>query len=130
MVVGSNFQYHGSEELSFVTGTLVMQNKCRITTPSTMPAGSYRISWAYEWKYTSTRKNFISRCRYDETDLNAFMYMSAIPMDSACWWTESGFWYTDSSFSGEHIIDLDYGTTDTGQTAYIRRARLEIWRMT
>jgi len=48
--------------------------------------------------------------------------------DVNTWHIESGFGITQLS-SGNHSVVLGYCGDSTGSTSYIRRARLEFWRV-
>lgn len=93
---------------------------------SELPAGSYRIGWYYEWASSSQSSDFRARVQLnDATDL---MYHSQEIKDSG---TDQnipvcGCAYVDLT-EGNHDIDLDYW--HESNTAYIQRARLEIWRV-
>jgi hypothetical protein len=92
-----------------------------------LPAGTYRIGWYYEWANSTTNKDFIARVQLDDTtDLMEHTQESqesgTTQSQPAC-----GFAYQDIS-EGNHDIDLDYWS-DGNSTSYIKRARLEIWRV-
>lgn len=124
-VYGSEFQQAESESESYHSYTSAQQ-KLRLTTGD-LPSGTYRVGWHYNWSGGSTREDF--RARIQINDSTQIMYHSQEPQDSG---TDqripaSGFKYV--TLSGVNNIDLDYWTEDNGETAYIREARLEIWRV-
>jgi hypothetical protein len=49
------------------------------------------------------------------------------PDDAGDYYPIGGFKY--ETFSGVETIDMDYGRDGAATTTYIRRARLEIWRV-
>lgn len=89
--------------------------------------GRYRIGWYYEWSHSMTSYDFRARIQLnDTTDL---MEHSQEVFEKG---TEQsiptcGFAHVDIS-EGDYYIDLDYWTEIKG-TAYIKNARLEIWRV-
>jgi len=91
-----------------------------------LPEGTYRIGWYYEWASSSSSSDFRARIQLnDTTDL---MYQSQEAKDPG---TDQsmplcGFSYQELE-SGDHNIDLDYWHESS--TAYIQKARLEIWRV-
>jgi hypothetical protein len=99
-------------------------NKVTLTT-SSLPAGTYRIGWYYEWSHSSTASDFRARVFVDGT--TTLMEQSQEPQDAR---TDQripagGHGYLALG-SGVHTVALDFWAE--GGTATIRRARLEIWR--
>lgn len=120
---GGNFQQGSSDgESSTTSGTF--QQKLRITTAS-LPAGTYRIGFYYEWQ-KSGLTDFASRVQVNDTTNCMEGFEEAPDAGNDQWFPRGGFYYYTGS--GVLNIDLDYhnGNQDT---AYIRRARLEIWRV-
>jgi len=90
-----------------------------------LPSGRYRIGWYYEWALGSASSDFRARVQInDTTDL---MYQSQEAKDPGTDQSmpASGYAYIDLT-EGNHDIDLDYWAESN--TAYIKNARLEIWR--
>ena len=98
-----------------------------------IPAGNYRIGWSFEWAYSTYNNpgaNFgvhldwgaITACEIEIMPSRFGTY------GSGAYGLESGFWH-GALTAGNHKIALNFMSGDSGQTAYIRRARLEIWRI-
>lgn len=103
------------------------QQKVRLNATG-LTGGTYRIGWYYEWNYNAGSRDFRARVQLDDaTDL---MEQVQEPKDTGSdqYHPVGGFKYETLS-SGDHIIDLDWCCTNLGDTATIRRARLEIWKV-
>lgn len=125
-IFGSNYQPAYSTGQSSITGTLVMQQKVRLSVTD-LPLGDYRIGWKFAWKYSNSNNKFKANIEVDD-DFTFLMNMNVEPKDPVCWHNDSGFFlWTD--MSGSHFFDLDYGTSNPSHTAYISNAELEIWRV-
>jgi len=123
---GSNFQTEISAGESTTTSTS-FQQKLRMTTTS-LPIGTYRIGWYYEWSFGSQSNDFLGRVQVDNT--TTLMEHQQEPKDSNSDQSTpaSGFAYITFASATTHDIDLDYCSND-GSTARIKNAKLEIWRV-
>jgi len=119
---GKEYQYVESLGESSTTSTS-MQQKLRLTT-SSLPAGTYRIGWSYEYGQSGISDSFGARVQID--DVTTIMQALIEIKDTTDEIPSSGFAVVSLS-SGVHFIDLDFNA-ETG-TSYIRNARLEIWRI-
>lgn len=141
-IFGQNFEYHQSLGVS-ITTSATFQNKLSFTTAS-LPAGTYRIGWAYGWNHDATDTNFESRLVLDgDTDVDdLLMFHVQEPSDSggtgagrysACGTDQnnrnSGFRYITFGSPGTHTIDLDYRTSSAGDESSIFDAIVELWRV-
>lgn len=116
-IFGSQFQQASSDGVSSTTsGTF--QQKLNMTTPS-LPSGTYRISWCYE----ATTSGFFGTGN-QRVQINNSTTVSETT-SGATYVMFSGFTY--QSLSGINNIDIDY-STNSGTTS-IRRARIELWRV-
>jgi len=106
----------GSSSSSFV-------QKVRLSV-SDLAAGVYRIGWSFEYSGGSNNKDTAYRVQIDDTTTICEHEPRINKRDE--WRSAAGFKYASLS-SGNHYIDLDYRKVDT--SAHIRRARLEIWRI-
>jgi len=122
-VFGSNAQ-EGSSDAESSTTSGTFQQKLRITTGS-LPSGKYRIGWSYEW-HKSGLTDFVSQVQVNDTTTIMSGYEEAPDAGSDQWFPRSGFYY----YTGSGVLNIDLDYHDGGaDTAYIRRARLEIWRV-
>lgn len=125
-VRGSRQQDAASEGESSTSSTSYVQ-KVRLTTPS-VPAGRYRVGWHYEWNYASSANDALAQVQVDDTTV--IMEMSQEPPDAGTdqWNNKAGFGYVDLT-AGSHFVDLDYRAGNALYSMAIRRARLELWRV-
>jgi len=121
---GMSVQQVSSDEESSTTNTSPQQ-KLRLTTP-VVSAGTYRVAWYYEWKQSSPANECCCRVQVDDT--TTVQEVNTSPNDSACYYPSGGFGYVVLT-EAAHTIDLDFWSSSAQHTAYIRRARLEIWRI-
>lgn len=122
-IFGENFQQASSDVESATTSTSWM-HKINMTTAS-LPAGTYRIGWNAEVRSNSTSSRAQLRVQIDDTVTIANPEQE--PQDTNNYMPTSGFYYYTGS--GVLSIDMDYSSTSASATTYIRRARLEIWRV-
>lgn len=131
---GTEYQYAESEGVS-TTNSTNFQQKLRLTTTS-LPAGTYRIGWSYQWNHDSSANDFEARVQLDDSQ-NLEEHVEE-PQDSGGGFgstgsnqqfTNSGFQHVSLS-TGVHTVDIDYRTSDSGgDESSIWNARLEIWRV-
>jgi hypothetical protein len=121
---GSAFQQAESAAQSSTTSSSYQQ-KLRLTTPSLI-AGTYRIGYYAEYWHGSTSYAVSVRCQLD--DATTLCEATNEPSDSDNRNALGGFAYV-SLTAAAHTIDIDWKSQDCGCTAYIRNARLEIWRV-
>jgi len=125
-IYGSEFQ-QASSDIESSTTSLTFQQKLRMTT-SSLPSGTYRLAWYYEWKHTNTSHDFTGQVQIN--DIITIMEHNEEPQDSGSsqYHSHGGFYYHTGS--GILNVDLDYARSNAaGGTSYIRRARIEIWRV-
>jgi len=120
---GSEFQEESSDgESSTTAGSF--EQKLRLTTPS-LPAGTYRIGWHYEWN-KSGLTDFVTQVQVNDTTTMMSGFEEAVDSGSDQWYPRGGYGYYTGS--GLLTVDLDYHA-NSQNVAKIRRARLEIWRV-
>lgn len=122
-IFGRQYSYGASASISSTTSTS-FQQKLRLTTPS-LPSGDYLIMYGYEWSTSNTSQRFKGRVQID--DSTAVMEHSQEPVSANAVDVLSGF--VEATLSGVTNIDIDYASGGGGVTAYIRNARIVIWRV-
>lgn len=122
---GSELDNAASETESTTTSS-TYQQKLRLTTGTLATSAVYRVGWFYEWRMGSTNNKFDGQVQLDDT--TTIHEISSEPQDTANWHSESGFYYVTGA-NATVDIDLDYRSNAGGATAYIRKARLEYWRI-
>lgn len=125
---GAWSQYGSVDAEASYTGSTAYQQRLRVTTPS-LPAGNYRISWYCELSADASNERLSSRVQIDDTTTihECSCYVSETYANGG--WTNRAGHYVGALGAGVHNLDLDYAIEDTGDTVYIRRARIMIWRM-
>ena len=119
---GSEFQQVSSEGESTTTSGS-WQQKLRLTT-SNLDSGTYRIGWYCE--FTTDDGSEECEVQVELNDTTQLAYVLEEPNPVTAWEILAGFKY--ESLSGVNTIDIDFANPSAG-TSSIRRARLEIWRV-
>lgn len=127
ILFGSEFEYEISEGQSSTNST-TYQNKVSITATD-VPEGSYRLGWHFEWRISKANQEFEYRVQQDNTTNLKEDSVSPF-VDISVWNPVNNFYYIETISSGTHTFDLDYSSSSSSSTAYIREARLEFWRVT
>lgn len=122
---GTEFDQAADEDLDSTTST-TYQQKLRLSVTG-LPAGTYRIGWTFGWAGSAANRTFKYRVQVDDTT-DVFEQFSEPKDPGSDQNLPSGGFRYIALTSGDHDIDLDYGVVNNG-TAYIRNARLEIWRV-
>lgn len=114
--------YNAEEGQSTTTAT-TWQQKVQLTTPS-LPAGTYMVQWYAEVRHSnSTLNEYVeARCRANDTTELGFCAWSFPVYD------DFGGYRVAELGAGSQIFDIDYRVQGAG-TAYMRRARIMIWRI-
>jgi hypothetical protein len=134
-VFGSDFDEVSSEGQSTHTGNSNWQQKVSLAATGLTVSAKYRIGFSFE--LTSNKDGQVgakSRIQIDDTTTihqnTQALAKDIMDGDDGVWYQYGGFYYHTAT-SSSHTIDLDYtvDSSQAGSTAYIRRARLEIWRV-
>jgi len=126
-VFGTEYGYSSSDAESS-TSADTPQEKVTLSKTS-LPSGSYHINWSYEFNVDHNKNSeFNARVQIDDTTTIA---EQGEPAGKAwktdiVWIAQSGIYNT--TLSGDVDIDIDYWCAD-GTGVEIRRARLELWRV-
>jgi len=119
------FRYVEDNEATYSTITTYV-NKISLTV-SGVADGVYRASWYYEYNYPTSSFAMFTRVQVDNSEVMAEVAQRAL--NSADWFSSSGFaYFTVASGIARHI-DLDYRSDKINNAAGIRRARLEVRRI-
>lgn len=124
-VLGSN-EYEASAEDKSTTTSTSMQQKVRLELTDLL-AGKYRVDWCYEWAYSNGNFQFMSRLWIGD-DTHMEQEVRPVIGDINHYECSSGFVYVNLT-SGNHNIGLDYCSSKSGKTAYIKRARVSARRV-
>lgn len=126
ILFGSEFIFDIDEDESSTNSTTYV-NKASITA-SGIPEGSYRLGWHFEWRMSKSNSDFNFRVQQDDTTNLAEDSVSPF-VDVNVWNPRTNFYYLETLSSGTHTFDLDYSSSKSSSTAYIRAARVEFWRV-
>jgi hypothetical protein len=126
-VWGSEYKYAESNTVSTTT-LLTFTQKLRLSTV-TIPAGDYRIGYQWEWRADDGVQGFI-QCQLDDgTPLLADTEPDVGTPSQNDWMLVGGFMRVTLT-NDVHTIDIDFRKEIAGGSALkIRKARLEIWRI-
>lgn len=122
---GQDYNYQYSEDISSTTST-DWQNKISYTTPN-LGAGTYRVCWYAEMKISNANQKYYVRYVVDGTEYCISSGNNAGQQDYQCW---TGFLNVNFATSGTHTIQIQWKSASHQMTSYIRRARIEFWRLT
>jgi hypothetical protein len=121
-IFGSEFQYVESETQSSTTN---YEQKVYLETISLL-SGTYKISWYAEGNINSNKYSLIADIKVNGTAIGEY-YKEPKDANSSQYTNITGF--KCLTLSGINEISLSYGTTNKKGTASIRRARIEIYRI-
>ena len=119
-------QYHYDEDLSEQTTTSESYVNALTFTTSTVPSGTYRVGWSYEWK-GNTGKDFEARLQIDNS--TTLMEVNMEAKDNNNWYGVGGFGNVTFGSNDTHLIDFDFATEKSDRTMRIRNLRLEFYRV-
>ena len=121
---GSELLEQSSEVESSTTST-DYQNKINYTTPS-LPIGKYRFGFCFEAKIASSAHQYSVRLLIDDVE-------AAISTENntgnELYELHNGFKYLNFDSAITHTVKLQWKTSHPSKIAKIRRARVEIWRV-
>ena len=125
-VFGSEYNYTESLTQSSTNSTS-FQTKLTLNV-SNLPSGNYRLNWTFNWSHSVTNTDFEARVRQDS--LVELDQVIIEPKDSGTDQEHpaSGF-KGNLSLNGNHTFTIEWRTSYTDDTAWIRNARLELWRV-
>lgn len=124
IITGDRDLQTASNDLESSTTSTSWIQKITMTTPALMQ-GTYRIAWYAELKSSSTNNRAQLQVQINNTTTIGNTETS--PKNTTDYMLSSGFYYYTGS--GQLTIDMDYSSTLANATTYVRRARLEIWRV-
>lgn len=126
-VFGTHYQSAEQDAEASTTAT-AYQERVTFTTPS-LPAGDYRVGFAAEVTTSDPAKGVAVQVELDDTTvLNEVMHDHSGIYSDGVWYGVSGFKKVPLT-AAAHTFDLDFKSLTAAKTAYIRKARLEFWRV-
>jgi len=126
---GSEYQYAESLGESSKVGDTGFKEKLKLTTPS-IPAGDYEILCSYNWRHENEDDSYKGRVQIDDDAGKIILTHFQRPEDDSSSQEHLGSGFAKVTLTAAvHTIDLDFGTADSSETAYIKNARLRIYRV-
>ncbi len=126
-VFGTQYQTAASLGTSSTTSA-TFQEKLSFTT-SNLPAGDYVIFWNTEIGNNDEETAVEQRVQLDNSlDLNEIK--PQVGRETVGEWSHEGSGHSVQTLTGVHDIDIDFNTGGEGGTAFIREARITLWRVT
>jgi hypothetical protein len=123
---GTGFMTAEDATTSQTTST-TYQQKLRLDTVTSVPAGTYRIGWSFKWTGSSASSEFEGVVDVDDTTIVGDI--SSKPASANNQQFFSGFHYITFGADGIHTVDIDYRSGSTGKTASIADVFIEFWRV-
>ena len=122
------YNYEAIESESSTTSTTFI-NRMTLTA-SGIEDGRYRLAWYWEWRISKTGKAHEVRIVLNDNLVNLLADVSADMIKTTNWLSGAGFYHTTLS-GGVHHMDMDWRIDSAlgGTTGYIRKTRLEFWRI-
>jgi hypothetical protein len=126
---GVGFYYSEADETEMSTNSTSWTNRLTLTA-SGVEAGKYRLGWYYEYRLNKAGKTLSVRISLNDDHVNLLHDVNLSMIQTTNYVSSSGF-YHDTLVSGTYHIDLDWmiDSAQGGTTAYLRRVRLEFWRV-
>jgi hypothetical protein len=127
-------QYYSDETLAEAdttntsAGSNTSNPRADITT-SSIPSGTYRVGWSLEWKASSQDHQWNGRVRVDNSTNIMEMASEPAKENKDEWRAIGGFGNQTFGSSGAHTVEMDWWSENSSGTAYIRKARIEFWRV-
>lgn len=122
-VFGTEYDYAESEAVSS-TSLTAYQQKLKLTT-AVLPAGDYHIEWSCEVANSSKDKRVEVKLELDDTTVISEIMKPKVDGDNEYLGMAGTKEITLTNAT--HTLDIDYRAL--ANTAYIRRARITIWRV-
>ena len=117
-----------SEQLGEATETGdVYVQAFRLTTPS-LPAGTYRINWSFEFKGSSSNREVGVRIQLNDSAAVADLFINELVFDSS--YKQFGSFTQQVLTAAVHTLDFDIRRVAAQPvTALIQNIRADIWRV-
>jgi len=113
-----------SDDGESTTTSQTLQTKLSHTTEE-LPAGKYRVGYGCEYGNNIQKATEVTV----EVEGSTVALVQSSVTEGDYWNPFAGFYYYDLAADGTITVDLKYRNLDTGGTARIRCARIEVWRV-
>lgn len=126
-IFGTQFSYAESLALSTLASSS-LSTKVTLNT-GTVPAGTYRVGWNFEWYCTDNANDFRGRIIVDGATILCDSQEEHSEAGTDQRNLRGGFGYITFGSSNTHTVLLQYARSAGAGTVGIQRARLEFWRV-
>lgn len=123
-------EYHfDGDEAELATNSTSWINRLTLTA-SGVDSGEYRLGWYYEYRLNKAGKTLYVRIALNDDHVNLMHDVSLSMIQTTNYVSSAGF-YHETLSSGTYHIDVDWKISSAtgGTVAYLRRVRLEFWRV-
>ena len=126
---GVGFYYFISDEDEASTNSTSWINRLTLTVSGTDP-GEYRFGWYYEYRLNKAGKTLDVRISLND-DYDNLLHDVNLSMIQTTNYVSSAGFYHETLSSGTYHVDVDWqiDSAQGGTTAYLRRVRIEFWRV-
>ena len=126
---GVGFYYSTADEDEESMNSTSWINRLTLTA-SGVQAGKYRLGWYYEYRVNKAGKDLLVRISLNDDLVNLLHDVDLSMIQTTNYVSSAGF-YHETLISGTYHIDLDWrlNSAQGGTAAYLRRVRLEFWRV-
>jgi hypothetical protein len=127
---GVGYYHFSSHEAEASTNSETSQYFMSLTASGVEP-GVYRLGWYYEYRLNKAGKILYVQISLDDNFVDFLHNVSLSMIQTTNYESRSGFYEVTFSGIADHHIDI-YWNIDTatgGTMAYLRRVRLEFWRV-
>lgn len=97
----------------------------RSFTTSSVPAGTYRIGWTYQWAGSSTASSVDIEVRLDGNPIDLVIITPRSNTDRN---SSGGFYYVTTGTTATHTISIYVKSGSSGKTSTLYQSDLEFWR--
>ena len=95
-----------------------------------LPAGTYRLGWSYNWSHSAANTDFEAQIRQGGVSGTVLHEHRQEPQDPGVDQLHPASGHIDDlALSGNVDFSITYNTDDPDDAAFIRGARLELWRV-
>ena len=116
------------------SGATGWTRQVRLTTGA-VPAGTYRVGWAFNWNHDDKGSKFQAQVEQDDTTQIHFQEHRPVDDGGSFGSTGTDEKYHSAGFAyvtltaASHTFDLDFSSDTSGKTSSMWDGRLEFWRV-
>jgi len=129
IITGLPYYYYDTDPTEMSTNSTTPIRRFELTVSGIEP-GQHRIAWYYEYRINKTGKTLYVQI-YEESNPSTLFHDVSLSMIQTNNYISAGGFYHTTLASGSYDIHVDWWVDSAlgGTTAYLRRVRLEFWRV-